>query len=411
MDKIIKNDDKAALTQCDDFGIILGGSGIENGDTLLIRACRYNAVKIANYLVLDKQVNVNQEKENGVFALFVAAQEGYDVLVKLLLEHGAEPNKKSAESTNESTPLHQAAFNGRLKCAELLLAHGANPNIKNKSGEMPLMYAVHEGHHNIVALLVENGATIGFRDNDGNTALMYALSRGQLNIAKLLITNAQISEINICNTDGQSALVLAIAKQYMPIVQLLIEKGADCNLPHPNGVSPLCMAIKIDNPTIVKLLLDRGANLGVCNIFDKVGSPLHLAASSKEANSGVILRMIADAMGANTNIDFKINHEITSLIAAVTHGNKMAAEFLISRKANINVNCMELTPIYVAVSNDDIPMVELLIKNGADLNVKVGERNLMDFAIEKNNTKIIDMLKNPTKVKEEKTGWFSSWFK
>ena len=59
-------------------------------------------------------------------------------IVKLLLEHGAKPNAKDNDGW---TPLHYAAYRGRVDVVKILLEHGANPRIADNEGHIPLDYA------------------------------------------------------------------------------------------------------------------------------------------------------------------------------------------------------------------------------------------------------------------------------
>ena len=56
-------------------------------------------------------------------ALHAAAHQGHDVVLGLLLEHGAEV---SAQANNEATPLHAAARGGHTECGRTLLAAGGS---------------------------------------------------------------------------------------------------------------------------------------------------------------------------------------------------------------------------------------------------------------------------------------------
>jgi ankyrin repeat protein len=64
--------------------------------------------------------------ETGETALHLAAGEGHLEIVKLLLEHGADVNAKTAYET----ALHLAAGEGHLEIVKLLLEHGADVNAK-----------------------------------------------------------------------------------------------------------------------------------------------------------------------------------------------------------------------------------------------------------------------------------------
>jgi ankyrin repeat protein len=72
--------------------------------------------------------------------------------VKLLLKHGAFPNKQ--RRFNLWTPLHAAVVRkGNVEVVKLLLAAGGDPNRKNHEGKTPLDYARAKGYADLVKLL------------------------------------------------------------------------------------------------------------------------------------------------------------------------------------------------------------------------------------------------------------------
>lgn len=56
-------------------------------------------------------------------------------IVRLLLEHGADPNTPE-DCAAEGRPLYEACYRNHLEIAELLLKHGANPNAGMDSSEV-----------------------------------------------------------------------------------------------------------------------------------------------------------------------------------------------------------------------------------------------------------------------------------
>ena len=69
-----------------------------------------------------------------VTPLHSAASGGHSAIVKLLLEHGADPN---AAQDGGFTPLHSAAQNDDRESVEALLEAGADPGVANDEGKMP----------------------------------------------------------------------------------------------------------------------------------------------------------------------------------------------------------------------------------------------------------------------------------
>jgi ankyrin repeat protein len=116
--------------------------------------------------------------ENGATAFLRASQSGDVVLMKLLLEHGADP--KIATTLNV-TALHVAAGIGwvegityewsedsTLQAVKMLLDLGLDPNAQADTGRTALHGAAHKGRPAVVQVLADHGAKLDVRDY-GNT--------------------------------------------------------------------------------------------------------------------------------------------------------------------------------------------------------------------------------------------------
>lgn len=104
-------------------------------------------------------------------ALAMASMKGYTEIVKLLVENGADVNKKS---DNGLTALMHASIGGYLEIVELLIKNGADINAKDILGETALMASSKKGYGNIMDMLIKNGADVNAKDDLGKTATVYA---------------------------------------------------------------------------------------------------------------------------------------------------------------------------------------------------------------------------------------------
>ncbi|KAL6208514.1 hypothetical protein ACLB2K_019463 [Fragaria x ananassa] len=123
--------------------------------------------------------------KNGKTAFDLAAENGHlsllghlrfdDVLLraarlddvhglKSCLAEGAEVNVRDQ---NGWTPLHRAAFKGRIECVKVLLNHGAQLDVVDNAGYTPLHCAVEAGHVQVALLLVAHGARANVKSLEG----------------------------------------------------------------------------------------------------------------------------------------------------------------------------------------------------------------------------------------------------
>ncbi len=97
------------------------------------------------------------------FPLYRAASRGRSEVVKLLLEHGAKPNRHIGlflVFTDVDTPISTAAENGYLESVQALIDGRADVNFKHQFGFSALHKAIVHSHLEVFNLLIENGADI-----------------------------------------------------------------------------------------------------------------------------------------------------------------------------------------------------------------------------------------------------------
>jgi uncharacterized protein len=101
---------------------------------------------------------------DGFTALHLAAFMGHPRAVKLLLEHGADPQAVATSAEiGPVRPLHSAAATGQVECLRLLLAAGADVNARQAGGFTALDAAVQSGDEEMAQALLDAGAERGTR--------------------------------------------------------------------------------------------------------------------------------------------------------------------------------------------------------------------------------------------------------
>lgn len=130
----------------------------ERGETGLIVALRYDAMRVVQLLLAHPGLKVDAPAANGNTALMMAAYQKNKPAVLALLAKGAQVNRPGW------TALHYAAAAGDLDIMKLLLEHHAYIDAESPTGTTPLMLAAREGQEGAVQLLLEEGADATLKD-------------------------------------------------------------------------------------------------------------------------------------------------------------------------------------------------------------------------------------------------------
>lgn len=128
----------------------------------------------------DWQTGFQTEKTS---ALIVAAGEGFDDIVKMLILKGAPLEQKNEKGY---TALALSAKNGHLTTLKILINAGANVNV-NPEGRSVLMHVVEKNNMLLSQLLIRAEADLNFSDNNGDTALKIARRNGFYDLDLMLI--------------------------------------------------------------------------------------------------------------------------------------------------------------------------------------------------------------------------------
>jgi ankyrin repeat protein len=216
---------------------------------------------------------------SGTQAILAAAAKGD--LAAVQAELAGNPGLARASNETGDTPLHQAARNGHLPVVRALVAAGADVDAVRGDGYRPLhcalmpnwFFQVDLGTHKEIAdLLLSRGAQYTIFDaallGDG-PFVRDALARDR-------------SLANFEDTCHHRILSAAVRRGDVAMTRLLLEHGADPNLPEegaPRGLS-LWIAVNDRQRSIVDMLLARGADPNAP--VESSGTPMSQAARDTE---------------------------------------------------------------------------------------------------------------------------------
>ncbi|KAM6934031.1 ankyrin repeat and SOCS box protein 9-like [Xenentodon cancila] len=204
-------------------------------------------------------------------------------------------NPLMSDVESDWSPIHDAAFNGRVVTLQRLVAQGVCVNLNTLDQVSPLHGACLQGRAACAKILVENGANVNGSTKDGQTALMEACARGHVTCVSLLL---QHGADPLGTGPSGSALHRAAAEGHPECIEPLVQHGADVDQHVDQLGSPLHVACAGQRLSTVRKLLQLGANVN--RSVDGCDSPLHVAArlSSPELVS-VLLDHGADRLLTN----------------------------------------------------------------------------------------------------------------
>lgn len=117
--------------------------------------------------------------------------------------------------------------------------------------------------HERLAIILENGTDIDQLSGDGFSALHLACFFGSLETAALLVEKGANVNIHTSNVTDMRPLHSACAAGRGAIVGLLLKAGAQPNVIQAGGYTPLMAAAGLGNAPVVDMLLEYGADVAV----------------------------------------------------------------------------------------------------------------------------------------------------
>jgi uncharacterized protein len=198
-----------------------------------------------------------------------------------IVRSGVPPQGEQLPTPGGMTPLLFAARDGSLEAARVVIEAGANLNAADPNGMTPLMMAITNGQIRVAQLLIDKGADVRAADWYGRTPLWAAVEIRNLDVrsgatdngidrdaAMRLITsildkgadvNARVKEfppqrrhllplasLEWVDFTGQTPFIRAAQSADVPVMKLLLAKGADPALTTVNGTSALMAAAGVN---------------------------------------------------------------------------------------------------------------------------------------------------------------------
>ncbi|EKG09689.1 hypothetical protein MPH_13211 [Macrophomina phaseolina MS6] len=257
----------------------------------LLQACTQDTeMNLLN--LLSAGVNPNK-RLNGFFdtALHIASRRGWKTAAERLVAEGADVD---ARTHMEETPIFCAAFKSRWDCVKTLHKLGASLHSTGYTGISILYMAAEDGNYDMLAYLLNNGCDATVTTNNGVSPLMVARNEDCIELllrsgcdafqTSLLHSSAISHRSNIPAGEALRILLserpaermfgvidlFSLLHRGTPLyiaafcgadenVEVLIEYGADVNLPGGLFGTPYQAAFKQGHVKTLRILAENGA--------------------------------------------------------------------------------------------------------------------------------------------------------
>lgn len=341
-------------------------SAVENGNLTLVKQ------------LFDQGLSPYTKNEYGNSVLYWAAYRRNIAIVRFVLSRQTDQRKRARDAAEA---LQVAAAVSSIDIARLLIANGAQVNSRDDDGSTPLMSAAHDGNAEMVAFLLKQGAHPNAQDKHGDTALQVAATFRCTAAAKLLL--AAGADPNLVDFEKSSPLVSAAITQDRELAQALLEHGAKPDLPG-QGQTALYFAAEHGDLPMVRLLLEKGANPN--GSFRSQATPLVALASE---GGMVFAKMRAYAYGGVMAAAQKAQ----DLQKAEADDTAIAA-LLLAKDVDIEATGWQTgTPLQSAAQNGTTALAKLLLEHGANWKRKNQEgENALLIAARNGSPEIVRLL-------------------
>jgi ankyrin repeat protein len=346
--------------------------------------------------------------------LGASARFGYEVVLSILLENGADVNTVMRGSSffdlDDITALFWACEAGHVKIARMLIEKGALLDCQNGHRETTLMLA--SGPYpkmEIFKLLLHAGANVNISSRDGTTALSNAVvglcsevsdteNTGCMQIMQALLEKKANPNVVVKDSRDRrfgevdrSVLHEVVDVGNLAVTRLLLGNGADVNRTDKIGVTPLMIAANNNHQSIAQLLLDNRADVKAT--FSAKGTAISLAAAAGHES---IVQLLID----HTHLTGSVAERWTTsarLTHAIQDKKDLEVTKLLSEGADPTLTDLAMrNSLHLAADCGHESIVLVLLEHNSDIEATafgdVFEMTALDIAVSQGHENIVQRL-------------------
>ncbi|KAF5006771.1 hypothetical protein FDECE_6859 [Fusarium decemcellulare] len=380
-------------------------------------------------LLLDSGADPNLSTEEFAQSPLNLALAGRNLhsMVKMLINQGADVSQIDMKGGYQRLPIMEAVRHRDIALVEQLLQAGADPNTFVRSGLFALHVAIHNQDLEIARALLDGGADPDFLCENkqfnavksarerplgsgeefwatrlsapirtavekSNTAILQALLVAGANIDGYIDPDplnglaGVVWKLNELEDASRTALQTAIIKRDVPMVELLLNRGAGANAGHHTVPSPLQLACQLKEPApqktdLVTLLLKCGADVNAPAAHQEGATALQAAIETGRMDLATLLLH----SGATINTELWNEDGLAWLPAAESENSGMMPHLqCLQKKMAVDLRA--------AVQSGSTLGVRQLLDAGADINGVEDGHSLLCESIWREDRTMFDFL-------------------
>lgn len=215
-------------------------------------------------LMATEDINAGNPDESGKTALMYAAQAGWEPILVELIRAGADLDRIDS---NGDTALHHSADFAQPRMMQLLLEAGAKTGLQDRWKQTPLTMAACERDWDAFRALLQKTPELHLATPHG-TPLHYACGYGEIGMIRALLQKG--ADINARSPRLGMTPLMTACKQWAHsyVVTPLLDAGAEINARDFDGRTALHHSIDpLMNVPLVELLLEKGADPSIPDRF------------------------------------------------------------------------------------------------------------------------------------------------
>jgi len=227
----------------------------------LHHAIRRGNVDRARDILESGDVSADSQDERDNCALTVAGLKLEFEIMEMLLDHGADVNRKDA---NGKTPLIQCATRDNLEAVRWLCERGADALALDRSGMAAIHHAVDGGYVKMVEWMLDNSDKYGFdieqmETSNGMTPLNRCANMTPDSKAYELAASLQLRGACMSSRSHASLMPLmnAVIRKKPRLVEFFLVRGADIYERNDNGKTAYDLAQSVQHTAILRAFEEK----------------------------------------------------------------------------------------------------------------------------------------------------------